>query len=115
MNVFAKLEEVLSIFSRAGIPGIVLKGAALTALVYRRMGRPMLDLDLLVRKRDLDLAAFILSRLGYLPDESYHSQAWYKDQHHHLAPYTTPDHSLFLELHPHVISPACRAQVPIDG
>ena len=42
MNAFVKLEEILSTFSRAGIPAIVLKGAALTALVYRRMGlRPL--------------------------------------------------------------------------
>ena len=115
MNAFVKLEEILSTFSRAGIPAIVLKGAALTALVYRRMGlRPMVDIDLLVRKKDLDRAALILSRLGYFPDESYHSQEWYKDQHHHLAPYIVPDRSLGLELHHHVISPASRLQIPID-
>src|SRR5690554_5448713 len=45
------LAEILPAFATAGIPALVLKGAALAHLVYGRPGlRPMRDIDILVDK-----------------------------------------------------------------
>ncbi len=47
------LRTTLLRFSEAGVPVIVLKGAALAALVYPSPAlRPMRDIDLLVHRRD---------------------------------------------------------------
>jgi hypothetical protein len=52
--------------SRAGVPVIPLKGAALRTLgLYAGGARPMADLDLLVRPRDENAAVRVLSSLGY--------------------------------------------------
>src|SRR6266567_3088659 len=77
----------------------------LASLLYSSVAlRPMVDLDLLVRATDLDRADDNLRRLGYVVDESYQSQEWYKERHHHLAPYMAPDRFLTVELHHHVVS-----------
>jgi Uncharacterised nucleotidyltransferase len=116
MSAFAQLQEILLRFSRERIPVIVLKGAALASLVYPKIAlRPMVDLDLLVQKRDLDIADHILQQLGYGPDESYQSREWYRSEHHHLAPYTAPDRTIGVEIHHHIVSPARPVRIPIDA
>jgi hypothetical protein len=114
MNLYGKLQEVLNAFSQQRIPVIVLKGAALAALVYEDISlRSMKDLDLLVRGEDLDAADRLLRTLRYVPNESHHSQAWYREHHHHLAPYVAQDHSLVLELHHHILPPTIAERIPI--
>jgi len=52
----------------AGVPVIVLKGAALAEAVYRDISlRPMVDVDVLIRQYTLESAARVLKRLGYVP------------------------------------------------
>ncbi len=115
INASGKLKEILLAFSRVGIAVIVLKGAALAELVYHGLGlRTMLDLDLLVRKADLDLADDVLRQLGYVPDESYQSREWYREHHHHLAPYVAGDRSLVLEVHHHVVPTVAPVSLAID-
>jgi hypothetical protein len=61
-----ELERVLTALSAAGIPAIVLKGAALIQAVYQNPAlRPMADLDLLLRPADVRPAIDILTGLGY--------------------------------------------------
>ena len=115
INASVKLKEILLAFSREGISVIVLKGAALAELVYHGLGlRTMLDVDLLVRKTDLDAADDVLCQLGYVADESYQSREWYREHHHHLAPYVAKDRSLVLELHHHVVPTVASVSLPID-
>jgi hypothetical protein len=60
------LREVLAAFSAAGIQALVLKGAALSHLVYPEPGlRPMSDVDLLVRKAEARHALSLLVGLGF--------------------------------------------------
>lgn len=109
------LRDVLATFSRHGVPVIVLKGASLAELVYGNIAlRRMVDLDVLVRLQDLDLAERLVQELGYVPDESSHPADWYRRCHHHLAPYRAPDASSILELHHHIFPPAVGARVPIE-
>ena len=61
-----QLEEGLDRFDADNIPAIVLKGAALIALVYERAAlRPMLDVDLLVRRDDFARAGKLFHAAGF--------------------------------------------------
>jgi hypothetical protein len=60
------LRDILSAYATAGIPSLVLKGAALSHTVYPEPGlRPMSDLDILVREADLWRAQSLLAGLGF--------------------------------------------------
>jgi hypothetical protein len=110
-----KLEAALSAFLRHGVPVIVLKGASLSELVYNNIAlRPMKDLDVLVQRRDLDVADRVLRELGYVPDESYRPAEWYRRHHHHLAPYRSGDGSALLELHNQIFPISAGVRVPME-
>lgn len=60
------LAEIAGAFRAAGLPLVLLKGAALLLTTYAKPAlRPMADLDLLVRPRDLPRAREILLEMGY--------------------------------------------------
>lgn len=60
------LRDILAAYQDAGLAVIVLKGAALTCLIYPEPGlRPMSDLDLLVHTSDLAHARQILVEQGF--------------------------------------------------
>lgn len=64
--ILQELVAVLRSFDSAGIDVVVLKGAALVLDVYERLAhRPMIDLDLLIRFGDLELAIEILIQRDY--------------------------------------------------
>jgi len=66
----AALGEVLTAFSAAGIPVVVLKGAYLAGQIYRDQSmRQMVDIDLLVRPADLTATVGELQRLGFRGDQ----------------------------------------------
>ncbi len=96
----AKLAEIGRAFERAGIPVIVLKGAALGPALYGDPAlRTMGDVDLLVRREQQDAAGRVLLARGYVADLAWGSEAWYQARHHHLAPLRAADGSLIVELH----------------
>jgi hypothetical protein len=110
----AKLTEIGTVLGREGIPILMLKGAALGNTVYRDpVWRTMGDVDLLIRERDLRTANRVLQGIGYTPDVSWRSDAWYEAHHHHLAPLHSPDGSLIVELHRTIVDPRA-ARVPIE-
>jgi hypothetical protein len=60
------LHDVLAAYQAAGIPALVLKGAALFYLVYPEPGlRPMSDLDILVPESEAGRAQRTLAELGF--------------------------------------------------
>ena len=64
-----ELTGVLQALDGAGIPALVLKGAALAETVYPNIAlRPMQDLDLLLWQRDLPRALATLAGLGFAAD-----------------------------------------------
>lgn len=66
--LFEELSQVLRCMEEAGIPVIVLKGAALAEVVYGDINvRPMVDLDILVRSEHITRSLHILTALGYIP------------------------------------------------
>lgn len=113
INQFMKMKEILAAFSQEKIAVVLLKGAALGLTVYRSFGlRPMLDLDLLVRTNDLERAEKVLSRLGYVVDEAYQTAQWYRNHHHHLAPYTAGDGTVVVELHHDIVPLRAEVNIP---
>ncbi|MCB0255145.1 MAG: nucleotidyltransferase family protein [Anaerolineae bacterium] len=61
-----ELGRVLRRLEDAGLPAIVLKGAALGDTLYGNSAlRPMTDLDLLLRERDIPVAIDLMTRSGY--------------------------------------------------
>lgn len=61
------LERIAGQFEKAGVPVMVLKGAALNLTLYDRPDeRPMSDLDLLIRPEHLEQAHALLERAGCL-------------------------------------------------
>lgn len=57
---------LLDAFTRAGVPLVVLKGAALSAILYPEPGlRPFGDIDLLIHRADLGAAQSIMVDCGY--------------------------------------------------
>ena len=65
-QLYQELPKLLSMLQAGGIPVIVLKGAALAETVYENVAlRPMNDVDLLVRKEELDRTEAVLFDLGY--------------------------------------------------
>jgi hypothetical protein len=75
------VSAVVGAMAQAGVPFLVLKGAALAHLVYGdpRL-RPMRDVDLLIRKADGGRAQDVLMRCGFrpggiaVPSRHHHSQ-----------------------------------------
>jgi Uncharacterised nucleotidyltransferase len=84
------LVEILSVLTREGIDVIVLKGAYLSHKVYaNKVLRPMRDIDLMVRRRDLMRAQAALREMGYAQAPGHHAE-WDCSRSHHLDPLTRP-------------------------
>jgi len=65
-SIQIELQEVISLLNHAQIQVIVLKGASLLGTVYKNIGlRSMVDVDLLVEKRDFFKIKSILHQAGY--------------------------------------------------
>lgn len=108
-----ELNRILKAFCDAGVAVILLKGAALAEGVYNDPGaRVYGDLDILVKKADLERGRKVLSRLNYTTSETEGAQDYYRTHHHHLAPMVHPEKSVVVELHWNV---SMRINVDIDA
>jgi hypothetical protein len=66
--LWAQAVPVLEALERAGVPVVLLKGAALLPHYGDWGTRRMFDVDVLVRRHDVDVALGILDRLGWSPE-----------------------------------------------
>lgn len=65
-KIFADLRDALQVLEEAGVQVVVLKGAALAETVYGDPGlRPMVDVDLLVRREHVERAVSALLAAGF--------------------------------------------------
>ncbi|MFP4075720.1 MAG: nucleotidyltransferase family protein, partial [Halochromatium sp.] len=90
----------------AELPVTLLKGAAylLQDLPLTR-GRAPNDVDLLVRRADLDRAETALKTAGWqMAAQSAYDERYYRDWSHELPPMRAPGHPLEVDLH-HTIAP----------
>jgi hypothetical protein len=92
------LREILAEFETAGIQALILKGAALSYLIYPEPGlRPMSDIDLLVKKANVKQAQQALAGLGF--DAPLPSQATLS--HRHLTTATLQREGLLVQVEIH--------------
>ncbi|MGA2716213.1 MAG: nucleotidyltransferase family protein [Bryobacteraceae bacterium] len=78
------LEHVLSILGAAGIPALALKGPILARRYYQPafLRKASVDLDLAVKKADLERACEALAHIGYVPEPGIRET---KATSHHIA------------------------------
>lgn len=100
------IDQLLAAFADAGIPIILLKGAALAHLIYPSPAvRAMVDIDVLVAAGDTERAVAISRDLGFSFATRYGSR--FAGRMHHL-PAATTERSGFrisLEIHTDTMSP----------
>jgi len=102
-----RLHEVLEVLASAGIPVVLLKGAALANWAYASFGdRYMSDIDLLVRPEDAGKAHSALQSTGWRPRFKEQYNDFYRDMHH-LMPLVdgqAPAMKLNAEIHTSLIA-----------
>ena len=98
-----QLRRIAASFKDAGVPLVLLKGAALVGQVYPGPGsRPMRDVDILVKESAVDQAERILMRMGYRTppiDGLGHTRAFLRRYGGELAFEHGQDRWLSLDLH----------------
>ncbi len=102
-NLFqtAKLLELLDLFAISGIVAIPYKGPALASLAYGNLAlREFVDLDFLVRERDVPKAQRILISQGYRPELPLgpSQEAAFREYHYHSTFLNDAD-GVIVELH----------------
>ena len=103
--MFQELERILEALDKAGIPVIVLKGAALATTVYPEIGlRPMGDLDLLVPRDHIEASFFAVEHLGYRNINERPTSTLDWDFEHHLTIIKESEPKVHLELHWNLIA-----------
>jgi hypothetical protein len=119
INLQFELDRVLTLLAREDVPAVLLKGAALVEAVYEHPGlRPMVDLDLLVPRADLERAhAAVQASLGYhllrsrVAPDAVHAQELAASHHH--FPLVRTDGAVVLELHHRLLDD--RVEYEVDG
>ena len=72
MLLFSGLRNILAALQGSGIQALALKGAHLADSVYKnRALRPMGDIDLLIRRRDLERSVSVLGKIGFNPSKKF--------------------------------------------
>ncbi|MBN2448824.1 MAG: nucleotidyltransferase family protein [Lentisphaeria bacterium] len=106
--------QILSALRTAGIPVLVLKGTCLAAAVYPDPAlRPMVDVDLLLRRDDLASAVESLAALGYRAPYRFDIADECRE-HHHLPQLRLPG-GLAVELHWTIVRPGGSATLDQGG
>ena len=112
--LYQELALVLQALQHDNIPVIVLKGGHLAALVYRHPAlRPMSDIDLLVRRSDLERAAARLRDLGYSGPPAGDIPALREENQHLPMMCKAPETGI--ELHWTLLAPSRLIDIPNDG
>lgn len=109
MIVERQLGQVLGALAGAGVPAVVVKGAALAALFPDPALRVYGDLDILVPQAQLDQAEAVLDGLGY---RAMFDREWSLAHHHHLPPMEDAEGRLAVELHWRLDDPGRAGRLP---
>jgi len=80
---YRALNEILGLYQQEKIDNLLVKGIALANCVYTSPSlRPMRDIDILVRKKDLEKAKQALLEMGYRAEQAHEIPEYY----YHLPP-----------------------------
>ncbi len=112
---FNELKNILLLFDSAMVDVIVLKGAALIGKIWKNAAlRAMVDIDILIKKYDIVRAEKLMFDSGYVARESYRTKEWYREYHHHLAPFCNPENGIITEIHTNIFPPDESVQLDMD-
>ena len=111
------LERIAARFNDAGVPLMVLKGAALHLTLYDQPeDRAMADLDLMVRPRDIDKAFHLLEGLGGLRGEPLVRDDFFPRFHYEIEYSLGRIYPVKIDLHVRPFRPLRYSQiVPVDA
>ncbi|MGC2062140.1 MAG: nucleotidyltransferase family protein [Thermodesulfovibrionales bacterium] len=113
MIIFNDLCGLLEALRPRGITAVVLKGGCLAEMVYGDIAlRPMRDIDILVRKKDLEEVEQVLIGMGYGPAERPPITEQCR-MHHHLIPFTRPGGPP-IEVHWSLTPAGCRFPMTME-
>ena len=114
-DVFREVEALRKALCSRGLPFVLLKGGAYVVGGFSaNMGRTLSDLDILVRKADLDRVEkqLFLSDWTYLKREAY-DQIYYRKWMHELPPLRHLERRSVLDVH-HTVTPPTSAMA-VEG
>jgi hypothetical protein len=96
MLYLEELNKILNVFEREGIKCVILKGPCLAQNVYHNIAlRPFLDIDLLIKKEDIQKTVLILKKAGYTSQ----NEKFYLKYHFHLPLFKQGKTPFNIELH----------------
>lgn len=93
------IRRVLDASAGAGLSPVLLKETALLGDVYGAADRMIGDIDILYAPSEIDESEKVLLGMGYTPFEGIWSRAWYRENHHHLAPLVSAREAVKIEPH----------------
>ena len=109
-----ELRRILPALGRAELDSIVLKGPALAGTIYRnKIDRYYGDLDLLLKRQDVERACDVLATIGYKPAMTVARPEWYAQHHFHIQ--LKSPAGLMLELHWELTTPHDYIRFDLDG
>ena len=115
MSAFDDFAKVLRAFTENKIDVIILKGAALAESVYPDIGlRPMSDVDLLVKEKDLLKVKKLLCNINYHEARFQHHSIEESDSTKFVYFKSEQDRGFSLDLHLNVVRKSCFATIDTD-
>jgi len=116
VSYYRELELILDSFRHSGIQPIVLKGAALGETLYLDMSlRPLSDIDMFIRKRDLLKAKKELLLIGYENIVKDYHQGHGDEFGEHFTYLKHESIPLYVDLHTRLFPPICNQDSEING
>lgn len=111
-----RLDQTLAALAAAGVPVLLLKGAALGRTLYGSLPRrPMLDLDLLVPAEHCARAREVALAADWVPGELERQVAFYEG-HYHVAPlHDAMGRNFNLEIHTGLFFPGHPFDWPVEA
>ena len=113
--LYDELSKILKAFKKAGVDTIVLKGAFIAEEIYQNIGlRPMSDLDLLIKERDLIRVKNELTELMYF--SAFHTKHYEQLQtvlsNEHL--FVHKDKEVYIDLHWNILPPESPYKIDVN-
>jgi hypothetical protein len=117
LRMMRLLERIAARFGEAGVPLMVLKGAALHLTLYEQPDdRAMADLDLMIRPEDVDRAFHLLEGLGGLRGEPLVRDDFFPRFHYEIEYTLGKIYPVKIDLHVRPFRPLRYSQiVPVDA
>lgn len=122
------LVGLLKLFREHGVSAIEIKGLVLAFDIYKTLDLRFIgDLDILIRRQDLELVKRLMLDRGYVPfagllqkdlycvrSNGATFQAW-SEEHHHNIQFLDRETSSFVEVHWHLVEPSYQAYFDVES